>query len=65
MEEVTFYELKKGDNVWFKSPYNTFSHWGTVKDFHYNFEGDPYVTIAVGKATVMKAYENFKFIAED
>lgn len=65
MEEVAFNDLKKGDNVWFKNPYNTFSHWGTVEDFHYNFDGNSYVTITVGKETVMKAYENFKFIAED
>lgn len=65
MEEVAFNDLKKGDNVWFKNPYASFSHWGTVESLNYNFEGESYVNVKVGIETVLRAYENYTFIKED
>jgi len=65
MEGVSFHELQVGDNIWFKSPYVSFSHWGTVKSLNYNFEGKSYVNVKVGVETVLRAYENYTFIKED
>lgn len=65
MKEVAFNELKKDDNVWFKSPYTSYSHWGTVESLNFNFEGKSYVNVKVGVETVMRAYENYTFIKED
>ncbi|MFW3611340.1 hypothetical protein ACN9U3_03065 [Staphylococcus caprae] len=65
MEKVSFHELKIGNNIWFKNPYASFSHWGTVEDFNYNFEGKPYVNVNVGKETTLRAYENYEFVKED
>jgi len=40
MDRVLFHELQVGDNIWFKNPYASFSHWGTVESLDFNFEGN-------------------------
>ncbi|BBD92828.1 hypothetical protein JMUB590_1771 [Staphylococcus caprae] len=39
MENTLFQDLKVGDSIWFKSPYTSYSHWGTVESLNFNFEG--------------------------
>lgn len=65
MDRVLFHELQVGDNIWFKSPYTSYSHWGTVENLNFNFEGKSYVNVKVGVETVLRAYENYTFIKED
>jgi len=65
MDRVLFHELQVGDNIWFKNPYSSYSHWGTVESINYNFEGKSYVNVKVGVETVLRAYENYTFIKED
>ncbi|BAW91117.1 hypothetical protein HMPREF0793_1854 [Staphylococcus caprae M23864:W1] len=65
MENTLFQDLKVGDSIWFKSPYTSYSHWGTVESLNFNFEGKSYVNVKVGVETVLRAYENYTFIRED
>ena len=65
MDRILFHELQVGDNIGFKNPYASFSHWGTVESLNYNFEGESYVNVKVGIEAVLRAYENYTFIKED
>ncbi|PNM98178.1 hypothetical protein AL529_004025 [Staphylococcus capitis] len=65
MQKILFNDLSVGDNIWFKSPYTSYSHWGTVESLNFNFEGKSYVNVKVGVETVLRAYEDYTFILED
>lgn len=65
MENILFQDLKVGDSIWFKKPYTSYSHWGTVESLNFNFEGKSYVNVKVGVETVLRAYEDYEFVKED
>lgn len=46
------HEFNLGDDIWFKYPGGTNSFPGVIEELHYNFEGQPYLTVWVGSERV-------------
>jgi len=46
--QMELHKLNKGDDIWFKYPNATNSFPAVVEEFHYNFKGEPYLTVLVG-----------------
>ncbi|MFF5513012.1 hypothetical protein ACFY3K_00520 [Staphylococcus capitis] len=44
---MELHKLNKGDDIWFKYPNATNPFPAVVEEFHYNFKGEPYLTVLV------------------